>query len=73
MYVINVQEWKGKIASRDMSKTAFAEKIGTNRNTLNAYFKDPSKVPYRIIASSIEVLGLDDKDAERVFFNNQLT
>ena len=73
MYVINVSEWKGKIASRDMSKMAYAKKLGISRNTLQAYFEDPSKVPYKIITKSIEGLGLSDDEARAVFFNKQLT
>ena len=73
MITINVPEWKGKIASLDMSRSAYAKELGIARNTLQTYFDHPDKVPYRIIAQSIEVLNMNYEDAARVFFNNQLT
>ena len=73
MYSIHVGKWQGKITENKYNKTTFAKELGVSRNTLEAYFKKPTNVPYHIIAKSAVLLHLNRDDMTEVFFTQELT
>ena len=72
MVIIDVGKVKGKMTERGYTTKSMAEKLGIDRNTLAAYFKNPEKTPYHVVASLANELCDTTEEASSIFFKSDL-
>lgn len=68
MYYVNIPKLIGRIAEEGYNQATFAEAIGVNRNTLRAYLKDYTRIPYDVLSKMAAVLHCGLNDATEIFF-----
>lgn len=73
MYVVNVEKLRGKMAEKGFNNTSFSKALGIGRDTLRAYLKDYTKIPYDILSKMAEILECDESEATLIFFTLKLT
>ena len=73
MYVVNIDKLRGKMAEKGYNNTTFSRALGIGRDTLRAYLKDYTKIPYEIISKMAEVLECTESEATLIFFTQKLT
>lgn len=68
MYHVDVAKVRGKMAEKGFTITSFAERIGVNRNTMAAYLRDPSGIPYDVLDMMADSLCDTLDEAVPIFF-----
>lgn len=72
MYHVDVAKVRGKMAEKGYSITSLAERIDVNRNTMAAYLRDPSGIPYDVLSLMAEILCDSLEEAVPIFFASTL-